>query len=189
MNDGIRCDQDKICSAGSCINDPSVAVKSKYQRILLDLQDPIYEWETECVVSKNTTQCKTSANEYDATEESCSCDVEPKIRYQWGESSDRCNCDGTPADDVPCLDTENNNMEVPDSNCGCTKPTQTNPCEPNKSCFDWDVNGDVDCDPGEDVCGGGTKTPEVNCLNTQTIEYVDDSKCSHLPKPPTTEVT
>jgi hypothetical protein len=185
MKDGIRCEQGKICSAGNCI-DPSPVLKSKNKRILLDFEEPIYEWETECVLSKNTTQCKTSANEYDTTEQSCSCDVEPKIRYQWGESKDRCDCYGNPTDDIPCLDTENGNAEVPDSNCGCSKPTQPSPCEPPSRCYEWQQFVASQCSPS---CGGGRYNLNTYCKNYYTTVTVSDTKCAHQSKPPSSYVT
>jgi hypothetical protein len=183
MKNGIRCDQGKICNNGIC-SPGTVQLSSKHyhtlshSRQLLGLGDTTYTWVHECVGSKNTSRCKGSDNTYDATGEECGCEVNNPIRYQWGEPTDRCNCDGASTDDAPCL--------VPDSHCGCTKPTYNfqAPCDAPKECYLWESNQECT------ECGGGLQAVEVQCFNIADgiHDYENpepDSKCAHLPKPPT----
>jgi hypothetical protein len=193
MPDYIVCDTGKVCLDGVC--DDSLFETSykhshslSHSRSLLDVGDPIYKWVHECVGSKNTSRCKGSDNSYDTTGEECGCEVNTPIRYQWGTPSDRCSCAGTPSDDVPCFDTKNNNIEVQDSHCGCTKPSTQNPCEAPKECYEWKSRQET-CTQ----CGGGQQSVQVECFNTgdQVPDWGNpspDSKCGHLPKPPTQQV-
>jgi hypothetical protein len=180
---GVRCEQGKICNNGNCV-DGTIDASSKHShllshsRTLLGVGDTTYKWVHECVGSRNTSRCKGSDNTYDETGEECGCEVNNSIRYQWGDASDRCGCDGHPVDNVPCLDTENNDAEVPDYHCGCQQPSQEDPCEEPKNCFYWEYDGMTSCSA---TCGG-TMDRKYVCINYPQSQIVMDSKCPQ-PKP------